>query len=187
MSGEDCPLSSICKPSKSASAYSISLIHPSEPTYRTNSPSALTELVTGLAIHMELLLANLTADHTFVVQPSDSDAKENVEDLSQLAARFLQNSLLWAVQAHRAAKHPSKMSFVTFGVQSVAETWQRRPSPLQAACLGVSRTLFMEDRGTYGTALDIWPPSNPPDQQVNYVLNGRVLICRRCYIKCMQK
>ncbi len=73
-------------------------------------------------------------------------------------------SFLWAIQAHRAVRHRSRLSVVTLGqVQPVASAVAQCVSPTAAVATAAARTLFMEDRQVCGPTIDIWPPSQLPD------------------------
>ena len=73
-------------------------------------------------------------------------------------------SFLWAIQAHRAARHRSRLSVVTFGqAQAMASTVAQRTSTAAAVPIAAARTLFMEDRPACGPLIDIWPPTQLPD------------------------
>ena len=76
-------------------------------------------------------------------------------------------SFLWAIQAHRAVRHRSRISVVTFGqVRPMASAVARRISPAAAVATAAARTLFMEDREASGPIIDIWPPNQLPDAAV---------------------
>jgi len=78
-------------------------------------------------------------------------------------------SFLWAIQAHRAVRHRSRLSVVTFGqVQPMATTSRSAQcvSPAAAIATAAARTLFMEDRQACGPIIDIWPPTQLPDAAV---------------------
>lgn len=49
--------------------------------------------------------------------------------------------MLWAVQAHRAAGHPSRLSLITFGLQRPPGSAGRRPAaPARYAALSLARS-----------------------------------------------
>lgn len=78
-----------------------------------------------------------------------------------------ESSFLWAIQAHRACHHRSRISLITFGLQRPTIANQRYvDSPLTAAALGSMRTLFMEDRATCGPIIDIFPASKLPSLHI---------------------
>ena len=73
-------------------------------------------------------------------------------------------SFLWAIQAHRAARHRSRISVVTFGqTQPMASAAAQHISPSAAMATAVARALFMEDRPVCGPMIDIWPLHQLPN------------------------
>ena len=76
-------------------------------------------------------------------------------------------SFVWAIQAHRAARHRSRLSVVTFGqAQPMASAVAQHMAPTAALPIAAARTLFMEDRRACGPLIDIWPPTQLPDATI---------------------
>ncbi len=78
-----------------------------------------------------------------------------------------QQSMLWAVRAQLAAGVPgSTLSLVSFGMHSAGAS-SRGPPPEAHAATALARTLFMESRAAYGTAVDLplacSPEARPSD------------------------
>lgn len=88
--------------------------------------------------------------------------------------------MLWAFQAHSAAHSGARLSLVTYGAHGMVPACEVAGMNLgsillggqlcgniaAAAALALARTHWMEARADAGPALDIWPPTALPTQQV---------------------
>ena len=135
--------------------------------------------------HLAALISSASADHVFAVQPpaehtpGQGSAADAGGGERGMRAAFGDTSMLWAFQAHSAARAGGRLSLVTFGAHcsgacSGAEGIGSGPELLggqlcnaaAAAALALARTHWMEARAAAGPALDIWPPTALPTQQV---------------------
>ncbi len=97
-----------------------------------------------------------------------------------LRAAFGSRSMLWAFQAHLAARAGGRLSLVTFEAHRAVtgregrepnQAWPDQASvglggAAAAAAVALARTHWMEARAAAGVAVDIWPPAELPTQQV---------------------
>ena len=78
-----------------------------------------------------------------------------------------ESSYLWAIQAHRASLHRSRLSIITLGLQQPIPSPQISMSPpSMSAVLGCARTLFQEDRAAFGSIIDVWPATQLPNLHI---------------------
>ena len=184
--GKPWPLSSLCAPhapGAAAPATATCLVYLPVPGYQ---PQHDGELAAGSVAHLAALISSASADHVFAVQPP----AEHTPRLGSAAdaggggcgmrAAFGDASILWAFQAHSAARTGARLSLVTYGAHGMALAYevagmspgsellsrQLHTNLAAAAALALARTHWMEARAGAAPALDIWPPTALPTQQV---------------------
>lgn len=136
--------------------------------------------------HLAALISTASAEHVFAVQ-SPAEHTQRLEGAADagdggrgMRAAFGDASMLWAFQAHSAAHTGARLSLVTYGAHGMAPACavaglspgsgllggQLCHNVAAAAALALARTHWMEARADAGPALDIWPPTALPTQQV---------------------
>lgn len=181
------PLHRICTPdalgpqgAADAPVSAVNIIYQPPPGYQP-APGA-TEVLATNPEQLQRMIGAAGADHTFCVQPpADGDgARGGARGAGGLRAAFGPRSMLWAFQAHLAARAGGRLSLVTFGAHRAVtgreglEPNQARPdqacvgwgSTTAAVAVALARTHWMEARAAAGVAVDIWPPTELPTQQV---------------------
>ena len=145
-------------------------------------PQHGTEQAATSVAHLAALISTAGADHVFAMHiPRPGSAADAAGGGRGMRAAFGDATMLWAFQAHSAAHTGARLSLVTYGAHGLApahEAAGMRPGSgllggqLQsnlaaAAALALARTHWMEARAGAGPALDIWPPTALPTQQVS--------------------
>jgi hypothetical protein len=156
------------------------------PEQREFQPSSTTELVGSAAVHAQVLMQCIIADHVIAVQPpQQSQTPDNMSDPEAAKSDFMHQTMFSVYQAHEHVQHPSRISHITFGAQQSAtcidssqkshgyqqhqhaNCWLKTAAA--AASISLARTLFMEHRAKSGVILDMWPPELPVNAQVIYI------------------
>ena len=211
--GRPWPLSSLCAPhalSAAAPATAISLVYLPKPGYQ---PQDGAELAATSVAQLAALISTASADHVFAVQPPTEQppgpgSPLNAGDRGRgMRDAFGDASMLWAFQAHSAARTGARLSLVTYGAHGLAPAREGTGTgvgsgllggPLcgnvaAAAALALARTQWMEARPGAGPALDIWPPAALPTLQVGIWLHPdyvprpfNPLNPKNCPLECMQ-
>lgn len=158
----------------------VNIIYQPPPGYQPASGSS--EVLATSPEQLQRLISAAGADHTFCVQPpADGDGEQGgARGMGSLRTAFGLRSMLWAFQAHLAARAGGRLSLVTFEAhRTVAGREGLEPNQAwpDQACIGLgraaaaaavalARTHWMENRMAAGVAVDIWPPMELPTQQV---------------------
>ena len=158
----------------------VNIIYQPPPGYQP--ASGANEVLATSPEQLQRLISAAGADHTFCVQPpADGDGEQGgARGAGGLRSAFGPRSMLWAFQAHLAARAGGRLSLVTFGAhRGVAGREGREPNQARpdqagvalgraaaAAAVALARTHWMEARAAAGAAVDIWPPTELPTQQV---------------------
>ena len=116
------------------------------------------------AAELQEVFASTPAEHTLFIHRIAEPRAPAVSQIS--GSDFGASCLLEAYQAHRASGHQSRISLITFGTHPCGSNeLEYRQLPQTLAILGVSKTLFMEDRAAFGPCLDLpWPQAPQPFQ-----------------------
>jgi len=141
-------------------------------------PASAAELVAASAEQLQRLVAEAGADRTLCVHAPAAEGGDAGSEAARAApgATRADGSMLWAFQAHLAARAGGRLSLVTFGAhagvpgEEGAARGAARGRPgadaAAAAALALARTHWMEARASAGPALDIWPPDALPAERV---------------------
>lgn len=164
-------LRSLCQPATDDAVHALCCTYQKHGDVETSAVDCCvqTEVVACQPHHLHALLTACRSDHLFVAQAGSADTPECLyRDAGQLGRYAYLSSMVWAYTAAALAGLRCKTSLLTQGSKAIFtdsdnQIFKSESPPVTdlefslLPCLahGVGKTLFMESRAHYGTAIDL--------------------------------